>query len=44
MIPPKTIDYVALLKKLKKELAESNLTLIDKKQRKDQHTYYPTDN
>jgi len=44
MIPPKTIDYVALLKKLKKELVESTLTLIDKKQRKDQQTYYPTDN
>jgi len=44
MIPPKTTNYGALLKKLKKKLVESTLTLVDKKQRKDQQTYYPIDN
>jgi hypothetical protein len=42
--PTKTTYYGALLKKLKKEFVESTLTLIDKKQRKDQQTYYPIDN
>jgi hypothetical protein len=43
MAPPKTADYGALLKKLKKELIESTLASIDKKAKKDQKTYYPTD-
>jgi hypothetical protein len=43
MAPPKTADYGALLKKLKKELIESTLASIDKKAKKDQETYYPTD-
>ncbi len=42
MAPPKTADYAALLKKLKKELIESTLASIDKKPKKDQETYYPT--
>lgn len=34
MAPPKTADYGALLKKLKKELIESTLASIDKKAKK----------
>jgi hypothetical protein len=36
MAPPKTADYGALLKKLKKELIESTLALIEQKTKKDQ--------
>jgi hypothetical protein len=42
MTPPKTIGYGALFKKLKKELIESTPASIDKKQKKYQQTYYPT--
>jgi hypothetical protein len=41
MTPPKTIDYGALFKKFK-EFIESTLVLIDKKLKKYQQTYYPT--
>jgi hypothetical protein len=42
MTPPKTIDYGALFKKFKKELIESTPMSIDKKLKKYQQTYYPT--
>jgi hypothetical protein len=44
MAPLKTTNYGMLLKKLKKELVESNLVPINKKTKKDQQTYYSIDN
>jgi hypothetical protein len=40
----KTIDYGALFKKLKKELIKFTHVSIDKKPKKDQQTYYLTNN
>ncbi len=44
MAPVKNADYGMLFKKLKKELVESTLVSIDIKTKKDQPTYYSTDN
>ncbi len=44
MGPLKTVDYGALFKKLKKELIKFTQVLINKKPKKDQQTYYLTNN
>ncbi len=44
MGPLKTVDYGALFKKLKKELIKFIQVSINKKPKKDQQTYYLTNN
>jgi hypothetical protein len=42
MTTPKTANYGAMFKKLNKKIIESTHPLIDKKPKKYQHIYYPT--